>query len=587
MHGSKYIAEFLAEQEVIHPFVYTGGAVFNLIDSIAENPSLNYICPAHEQAGAMAADAYSRVSGNIGVAVTTSGPGATNLLTGVCCSYYDSIPTMFLTGQVSSGKLKRDMGVRQFGFQETDVPKIFEHITKYSKLVDNPEKLRFELEKANYLARNGRPGPVLLDIPNDVQRANIDPYKLEGYVPETVERDKDTLERMVDETAKLLGDAERPVIILGGGVRLSGAEAYARDFIEKLGVPVALTWATKDMLPYDHPLVIEGFGVSSNRAGNFAVQNADFILALGTRLDTHETSKLSTFAREAKKVVVDIDNFELGKYAPNGMIVDVLANYDVGDFLKTLDNRGKKTRELSDWIGRIDSWKENYPICLPEYFDQKDNVNPYVFMDVLSKESQEGDIVITDAGGNLTWTMQGFRVKNNQRLFSAFNHSPMGYSLPASMGASLASDGPVTCIIGDGGIQINIQELGTIKHYNLPIKTFLFNNKGYGIIHQTLDNYMDGRYNAVSSDTGVALPNLGNIAKAYGFPIVSIKNHDELEKGIRQTLDFEGPVLCDVQIDQHQKIEPKLISGRPLEEYSPALSPEEFSENMIVRPLDK
>lgn len=588
MKLSDYIAAFLAEQGVRDIFLITGGAAVHLVDSIARNSNLSYVCTQHEQAAAMAADAYSRITENIGVAVTTSGPGATNLVTGTCCSYYDSIPTVFLTGQVPRSQLKGKSKVRQIGFQEADIVSLFKPITKYAVLIKHPEKIRYELEKAFYIARNGRPGPVLLDIPDDVQRAEVNPPELERFIPNEKPVDKTTLKCLVDECVKLIQGSERPVLILGGGIKLAKAQGKAKELVERLSFPTALTWAAIDLFPHDYPLSVRDFGVSAHRTGNFVVQNSDFILAIGTRLDTHETgNNPSTFGREARKVVVDIDESELQKFKSKGMKIDILINFDVNDFLEELLSRKIKTRDISSWMKRIDEWKSKYPICMPEYFEQKEEVNPYVFMDVLSKETREGDIIIADAGGNLTWTMQGYKIRKNQKLFSAFNHSPMGYSLPASIGAYFASRRPIICIIGDGGIQMNIQELATVKHYGLPIKIFLFNNRGYGIVQQTQDTWLQSRYEAANPETGVAIPNFISIGQAYGVPTVTIKNHGELRDGIRRTLNYtDGPVLCNVGIKQHQKIVPKLEFGKPIEDASPLLSREEFLGNMIVRPLD-
>jgi acetolactate synthase-1/2/3 large subunit len=589
MKLSDYVVDFLAGQGVKHVFGITGGAIVHIFDSIDKNPNIKMIPTQHEQAAAMAADAYSRITGDLGVAMATSGPGATNLLTGVCCSYFDSIPLMVITGQVPRSQLNKDFKTRQIGFQETDIVNVFKPITKYSKLVEDPEKIKYELEKANHIARTGRPGPVLIDIPDDVQRADIDPSKLEGFTPEKIKSNADELNKRIEDTISLIENAERPVIILGNGIKLAKSSDKAKTFAEKLSFPVALTWATKDMLPYDHSLVIEGFGVSSERAGNFAVQNSDLILALGTRLDTHETGNdLSTFARAAKKVVVDIDNSELEKYGKRGMDVDISINCDVNDFLDEMLARTIKTKDTTDWKNKINEWKLKYPICQKAFFDQKDKVNPYAFMDVLSKESKEGDIIITDAGGNLTWTMQGHRVKKNQKLFSAFNHSPMGYSLPASIGAYFASKKPIVCIVGDGGIQMNIQELATIKYHNMPIQIFLFNNHGYGIIQQTQDTWLNSRYAASNPDSGVACPDFIKIAAAYGIQTMNINNHKELRKGIRKTLDYvTGPILCNVEIEQHEKISPKLEFGKPIEDSSPFLDRKEFHKDMIIDSLNK
>lgn len=583
MKLSDYVAEFLAKQNVQHVFGITGGAIIHVFDSIAKREDIEIICPQHEQAAAMAADAYSRLTKNIGVALATSGPGVTNLVTGVCCSYFDSIPLLVITGQVPRSQLKGNSKSRQIGFQETDTVSIFSPITKYCVMVEDPKRIRFELEKAVYMAKTGRPGPVLLDLPDDLQRENIEPSELERFEPTTSPL-KEINPIEIDQTMRMLEKAQRPIIILGGGIKLAKAEEKAVALIEKLKIPAVLTWATKDMLPFDHPLVVEGFGVSSERAGNFVVQNSDLILALGTRLDTHETgSNLSTFAVHAEKIIVDIDSSELDKYEKRGMKkINLLVHGDVNKFMDLLSTRDVHVRDLAPWFKKIAEWKSKYPICPQDYFSQKENVNPYVFMKVLSEESKEGDTIIADAGSNLTWTMQGYRVKKDQNLFSAFNHSPMGYSLPAAMGAAFATKKPIICIIGDGGIQMNIQELATIKYHEIPIKIFLMNNNGYGIIQQTQDMWMESRYVASNPDSGVPVPDFVKIAQAYGIKTVVIHNHDELHDGIRMTLSHEGPILCDVKIDQHQKIIPKLSFGRSIEDLAPLLDRDEFKKNMLV-----
>src|SRR3989344_4167296 len=587
MKLSDYLADFLVNQGVKHTFVITGGSIVHAIDSVARNPNIEYICTQHEQAAAMAADAYSRVTGNLGVAMATSGPGATNLMTGVCCSYFDSIPTIYITGQVPRSQLRKKYGVRQLGFQETDVVNMFKGVTKYAKLVEEPKDIKYHLQKAVYLAKSGRPGPVLLDIPDDVQWANIDPNDLIGFNPKKPKTDFNDLENKIDKAIDLLKESERPVIILGGGVRSSNSEYIANEVVQKLNLPVALTWGAMDILPHDYPMSIRDFGVAANRAGNFIVQNSDLILAIGTRLDTHETgANHSTFARSAKKIIVDIDKTELNKYERLGLNVDYLINHKVDDFLNIFNKKidKVKTKNISSWIKKIAEWKEKYPICLEEYKNKKDNVDPYVFMNVLSKESGEGNIIITDAGSNLTWTMQGFKVKKDQRLFSAFNHSPMGYSLPASIGASFATNKPVTCIIGDGGIQMNIQELATIKYHNLPIKIFLLNNNGYGIVQQSQDTWFNSKYIASNPESGVAVPNFIGISKAYDIKTMEISNHSKLGL-VKKVLDYKGPILCDVKVEQHQKIMPKLEFGRSIEDSYPYLKREEFLENMLVKPL--
>ncbi len=589
MKLSDYVASFLAAQGIRHAFVITGGAVAHIIDSIAENPDIDYVCTQHEQAAAMAADAYSRVTGNLGVAIATSGPGATNLMTGVCCAYYDSIPVIYMTGQVATFRLRRNTGVRQIGFQETSTVDIYRPITKYAVLVDHPKRIQYELEKATYLARSGRPGPVLIDIPDDVQREQINPDELESFAPEPENKELSELNKQVDRCIQLLESARRPVVILGWGIGLAKAQKETRELIDKLGFPVLPTWAMMHMLPSNHPLVVGSFGLHGTRYGNFTVQNADLVLSIGSRLDTHLTgSPINTFAREAKKIVIDTDLSELNKYKRFGMDVDILLHSDVKDFLRVINNKinGITKQDISDWRRRIMEWKAKYPICPPEYYQQNE-VNPYVFVKALSKELSEGDVIFVDSGCGVAWMMQGFEFKENQRLFSAFNNTPMGYSLPASIGGCFAAKTAITCVTGDGGLQINIQELATILRHNLPIKIFLINNRGYSMIRQTQDQWFESQYVASTVDGGLALPDFVKVADAYGCKTVSIKRNRELHPHIREVLDREGPAFCNIEISPDHRVIPQVRFGRPIEDAEPLLDRTEFLANMIVKPVQR
>ncbi|MCB4790667.1 MAG: thiamine pyrophosphate-binding protein [Elusimicrobia bacterium] len=593
MKLSDYVIEFLTKQGIKHVFVITGGAAAHLIDSAAKNRKIDYICTQHEQAAAMAADAYSRVSGNLGAAIATSGPGATNLITGICCAYYDSIPVMYITGQVATFRLKKYLKVRQLGFQETDVVAMCKSITKYAVLVDDPKKIRYELEKAAYLAKSGRPGPVLIDIPDNIQRENIEPAQLKSYRPDRKEnKDKNAqLTKQVAMVMKLISQAERPVVVLGAGIKFAGAQNLAKELTGILKIPIVLTWATMDMFPYDQPLLVGGFGLNGPRYGNFTVQNSDLILSIGSRLDTHATgSPISTFARKAKKIIVDIDPAELIKFSKHGMKVDIEINADAKDFLAAMLRKQKsiKTKDLSEWLKKIKEWRHAYKACPPDYYKQKEMVNPYVFLDILSKESSNGDIIIADTGNNVAQVFQGYKVKNNQMIFSAFNNTPMGYSLPASIGAYFANKkkNNIICITGDGGIQMNIQELATIAKHNIPIKIFVFNNQGYGMIKQTQQDWLEARYEASCVTKGVAIPNFIDIAKAYGLRTVLINNHMQMRKKVKEALNFKTAVLCDLRLKPDQKNIPMLKFGRPIEDQSPLLCREEFMKNMIIKPLD-
>ena len=590
MKVSDYVAKFLKEQNVKHVFGITGGAIVHVFDSIGKTSGLEYICTHHEQAAAMAADAYSRVTKNLGVGIATSGPGATNLLTGVCCSYFDSIPTLFITGQVPRSQIKGKSKCRQIGFQETNIVDTFKPNTKYATIILNPEDIRYELEKSVYLAKNGRPGPVLIDLPDDVQRADINPENLKGYVPSSKKINQLDLEEKVSKAIELIEGSERPVIIFGAGVKRGMSEHKAREFADRLGIPVALTWGAIDLFPDDYPLSVRDFGVTANRPGNFTVQNSDLILAIGTRLDTHETgSNLESFAREAKRVVVDIDNSELEKYFLRGFPIDIAINYNTNDFFNSINSKlgDIKIRDISGWKEKIRTWKLKYPINKKEYFSSDEQVNPYVFLNILSEKSSSRDIIIPEAGCNVTWAFQGFKVKEGQRLFTSYNHSPMGYGIPAAIGACFANNKErVITLVGDGGIMMNEQEMATITNHNLPIKIFLMNNEGYGMIKQTQETWLNSRYEA-STKKSFHLPDFIQLAKAHGIKNTEIITcHSNIESVIEKSLNYKGSVLCDVRIHPISKIHPKLSFGRPIEDSEPLLDRGEFNEQMIVKPYD-
>ena len=590
MKVSDFIASFLADRGISHVFVLTGGCIVHAIDSVARHNGIDYLPCQHEQSAAMAADAYARISGNPGVAFATSGPGATNLLTGVCCSYYDSIPVLLITGQVPRKQLKGDSRSRQIGFQETDVVSIFAPVTKYANIVQDASEVRYELEKAWFLAREGRPGPVLLDICDDVQRAEINPAEMRSFEPEEYHGNPQARVReAVSKILDLLKQAKRPVVVFGGGIRCADASREAKAFIETCKTPFTLTWGALDCLDNSHNLFVGGFGVTSGRAGNFAIQNADLIICVGTRLDTHEVgSDIQTFARGAKRVIIDIDPAEQEKYAKIGWRVDLLVTADARAVLDELNTQAQNCsfEGFPDWNAATSLWREKYPVCLPEYYEQLDMVNPYVFMRELSAIVTPDCVVITDCGSNLIWTMQAFEPTGFQRVLSAFNHSPMGYALPAAIGAAKAApDRQIICIIGDGGLQINIQELATIHRHKIPIKIFVMNNHGHGIIQGTQDTWLAGRHHAANPDDGgLPDPDFYKIAAAYGLRVESVSSQHELKSTLDKVLGFDGPVLCDVHLRSGAQISPKLLFGKPIEDSHPLLPRDEFKANMMIEP---
>lgn len=540
----------------------------------------------------MAAESYSRLTKNLGVAMATSGPGATNLITGICCAWFDSIPALYITGQVNTNEQKGNLGVRQVGFQETDIVSMVKPVTKFAAMVTEPESIKYYLDKAIYLAKAGRPGPVLLDIPMNMQRAEINPEKLKGFVPEKENPapKKSDLDKQIKETLRFIKSAKRPVIIAGGGIKLAGARKEFEEFLGKLNFPVVTSWSGFDLIPFSYPLLVGQYGVYGNRGANFAVQNSDLLITIGSRLDTRQTGgRPNTFAREAKKIVVDIDLSELAKR--RGLTPDVAINSDAKVFLqeinKALDDKFKIPK-IGDWLSLAKEWKVKYPTCPPEYYRQKNSVNSYVFAKTLSEEAPANAVIIPDDGGHLTWMMQSFELKEGQTLFSAFGNSPMGYAFPAGIGACFAVENkrPVISVIGDGSFQINIQDLQTVAHYKVPLKIFILNNHSYGIIKQFQDMYFDSRHEASSPEKGYTAPDFIKVGKAYGIKTLTIKNHQELRKKIKMVLDSKEAVLCDVLLDKGQKLIPKLEFGKPIEDLSPYLDREEFKKNMIAKPLD-
>jgi len=588
MKLSDVVAAFLAEHGIKHVFAISGGASLHLIHSIAETPGTGFICPHHEQAGAMAADGYARVTGGLGCALATSGPGATNLITGICSSYYDSVPVLYLTGQVATFRAKGDTGVRQIGFQETDMVSICQTITKYAVLIKDPYRIRYELQKAVAIARSGRPGPVVVDIPDDLQRMDIDPAKLIDYVPDVPAATAGISAETVKHCLKAVQAAKRPVLIYGWGVHLAGAEQEARELARLLGVPVAMTWAALDLFPYSDPLTVGGFGTHGVRYANFAVQNADLIISVGSRLDTKATgSPPATFAREARIIMLDADPTEINKFQRLAVKLDRGIVGDAGEFLRALlaGARGGHFPDFAPWLARIKEWKARYPACLPAYAQERE-VNPYFLMKQLSRAFAGNEIIFSDTGCALAWMMQAFEFSPGQRFFHAFNNTPMGYGLPGAMGACFARPGQrVICVTGDGALQMNIQEMATVIRHQLPVKILLINNHGHSMVQQTQEMWLKGHYHATSVEGGLASPDFVAIARAYGFPADTLRLNEEIPAKVAAALAGNGPYFLNIEIASQHRLTPQVKFGRPNEDADPLLPREEFLANMIIKPL--
>lgn len=593
-----YVAEFLVTIGVKEVFTVSGGGILQLLDSIANNPKLKYICNHHEQASAMAAEAYGRVGENIGVCLVTFGPAATNTLTGVAGAWLDSIPVLYLSGQVKRDNMITGTRLRQLGVQEINIVEIAAPITKYAAVVQEPADIRHHLEKAVHLARGGRPGPVFLDIPSDVQASLIEPAELRAFTPEPAAgtlsisiRDK------VARLLELLQCAARPVIFAGHGITLAKARAEFAWLADRLQIPVVTSMSAHDLLPTDHPLVTGRPGVFGDRAGNFAVQNADLLISIGVRHHLWNIGyNYRAFARAAQKVVVDIDPEELGKKT---VIPDLAIEADAKLFLAELERQTKSFTAggISAWRQQCQQWKRAYPVMQPEHEKEEQYVNSYHFTSVLSGLMDEGELILTGVGTAFTGTLQCINLKRGQRLHCNVGCASMGYDLPSAIGASLAANRRVVLLTGEGGMMMNLQELQTISYYKLPIKIFLFNNNGYLAIKNSQNAFFAGRLTGVDETSGLNFPDFRKVADTFGVDYVRVDNHrDGLAAKIRAALAGTGPVLCDLQMSPTQPLWPKVysekladgtMSSRPLEDMFPFLDREEFRRNMYIPDLQQ
>lgn len=591
MKLSDYLVQYLVDHKVKDVFIVMGGAASHIVDSLGKNTKIRYICMQHEQAAAMAADAQARLTGHPSAAVATSGPGATNLITGTCTSWFDSIPCIFLTGQVSLKETKGTSKIRQLGFQETDIVEIIKSVTKYAVMVKDPSLIKYHLDKAFYLAKNGRPGPAWLDLPLNVQHSEINPDSLRGFDPKLEKQGSQKLRQQVKKTLELIAKASRPIILAGHGIRIANAIPEFEKLINVLGWPVVSTWSGIDILPHNHPLYIGQTGVYGARSANFAIQNSDLLLSIGSRLDTRQTgNQPQTFARAATKIAIDIDKAELTKeWVKINLPIEADAKVFLAQIAKQLPSIQKPP--ISKWQQKIKDWQNKFPVILPEFYKQKDSTNPYIFIRALSKELNNDDIILVDSGATTVWTFQAFQVKKGQRLINPLGNFPMGYAIPAGIGAWFATGKKrVICIVGDGAMQMNIQELQTVSNHKIPLKIFVINNHSYGIVKQFQDLYFDSRYEGTSYKGGYSCPDFLKIAKAYGLTTYSIKSHSNISQKIASVLNSKRASLCEILIDENQKIIPKLAAvktargyvSKPIEDQWPHLDRTEFLRNMII-----
>lgn len=590
---ASYIANTLAQAGLSKVFMVTGGGAMHLNEAFGKHPDLQCIFNHHEQASAMAAESYARLTNQPAIVNVTTGPGGINALNGVFGAWTDSIPMVVISGQVrydttvaSTGKSLRQLGDQEFA----EIITCAGTMCKYAVSVSDPASIRHHIEKALFLATHGRPGPVWLDIPMNVQGAQINPDELPGYISQ--EAKKGGFATLLPGIVSSLLKAERPVILVGAGVRLSRSHRAFLDLLETLSIPVTTAWNAHDVLPDEHPCYAGRPGTLGDRAGNFAVQNADLLLVLGSRLNIRQIGyNWTTFARAAYKIMVDIDPQEIDKPT---LKIDLPVEADLADFLPALaqEIRTRGHIEKKGWLDWCITRRHRYPVVLPAYRKAAAPINPYYFVETLSAQLPPGQITVTGDGTACVATFQAATIKPGQRLYTNSGSASMGYDLPAAIGAAIGAPGQdIVCLAGDGSIQMNIQELQTIVHHRMPIKIFILNNDGYHSIRQTQNNYFPPPLVGCTSESGVSFPSFSRLAYAYDIPFFHCDNHQGLESTVQEVLATCGPVMCEIILDPAQGFAPRSASkrledgrmaSRPLEDLAPFLPDKELAENMLI-----
>jgi acetolactate synthase-1/2/3 large subunit len=590
MKVSDYIFNYLNKKGLDTIFTVSGGAAAHLLDAVTRT-NFKYICNYHEQACAMAAEGYARIANKPAIVLITNGPGSSNTITGVLGAYQDSIPMIVISGQVpinqSLGNLK-DVNLRQLGVQECDIISIVTPITKYAKQITKASDIKLALHQAYNLAISGRKGPVWLDIPLDIQSAEIDDDIFEEEIEEFYnESNICNLNKIIT----LLSEAKNPVIITGNGIHLSQSEKIFTELKDKLQIPIVSTWTSKDLMSQTDPLYVGTFGLLGERAANFTIQNADLLLILGSRLSIPNVGYQSQlFSPKSIKIMIDIDENELNKPTIN---IDYKIKSDLYEFINNLNIAlvNKELSSKSEWVEKTQKWKHKYPVFQSEYKYNKDRINSFYFMEVLSEKLTDNNIVVTDMGASYTCTMQSLQLNGKNRLFTSSACCSMGFGLPGAIGAYFASPSKdIILIAGDGGMQMNLQELQTIVHHQLPIKIFVLNNNGYLAISLMQDNLFKGNYIGSNKQSGVSSPDFTRIADAYGIKRFRFNDNEELENNIDDVLNYNGPVLVEIMMTENQLLIPRVQSSKDingkiisnsLENMFPYLSEEEMKEIML------
>jgi acetolactate synthase-1/2/3 large subunit len=594
---SDYVVRFLCDAGVRRIFMLTGGGCMHLVDSVGRQPGLDYVCCLHEQAVAFAAQAHAEYTSSLSAALVTTGPGGTNAVTGLAAAWLDSSPCVFISGQVKRADLLTSRGVRSMGPQEVDIVSVVRPLTKFAKTLVEPDDVRYDLEQAVHLATTGRRGPVWLDIPLDVQAQMIDENALRGFIPPPAQPPPE-LRGQISATIDLLRQSKRPVLFIGNGARTAHDRGLVRKAADLLKIPVLLTWKSMDMLPENYPWFAGRPGSVASRAANFTQQNADCIIVVGARLDMPQTAfSHRNFARAAKKVIVDVDPLEISKFE---MPIDVPIVADAADFLSALIDQASAANlpDCTVWVAKTKEWSRKYPVVLPEYWEQNPGVvDLYVLVEVLSDLCTAEDVLAPGSSGACSDVfLQCFRLKDGQRVVNSPSLGAMGTGLPGSIGTCLASGGRRTiCVNGDGGFQLNIQDLETVRRLNLPIKYFVLCNGTYASIMAAQRNYFDGRMVGSDPSSRLTLPDVRRVAEAYGIENLEIRDHTAIREKVRAVLDAPGPVVCAVHISSSQIVAPRATSSAradgtivslPMEDMAPRLPRDVFASEMSIPPLE-
>jgi len=578
MKVSDFVIDFLVKNQIDKVFSYIGKNA-HLCDSIDKRKDIENIFTIHEQGTGFSADGYARVTGKTGVATVTSGPGATNLITAIADCYFDSIPTMFIVGDVPPNECKGDRDIRQFGFQETDIVTITKPITKYSTTIDSLDKLRYEFEKAYFLSQNGRRGPVVVSLPENLQfRTDFNPEDMDSFF-DSMEYQKMIIEttnidKEIEQTIKLINKAKRPLILIGGGVRLSNAVVELREFLKNSNIPIVYSLMGKDAVSDDYKYNLGFIGNFGTRYANLTIANSDLLIVLGSRLDNLQTGrKIETFAKDAKVIQVDIDSNELGIR----MDIDLPIKSDIKRFLSKL-NKNKFVLDINSWHTKVLGYKEKYPINFNLNGSKK--VGNHT-IDYISKYLKDDDIICVDVGEHQMLVAQSLKIKDNQRVLFSGGFGSMGFALPTAIGATIGTGRRAIVISGDGGFQMNIQELEIVNRRDLPIKMFIINNSSLHMVKLRQDTYLNGNY--VGSKKDYSVPNFKKIGEAYGIQSHNLDNINKIEKKVKKSLADNHSEILDIRLEAYMTtVEPRLDFNRSFEDMRPYLDRDELKEQMMI-----